>query len=82
MKKIFKNLSFALVLLLVTTFSFGNAGFKVSASEYSLTDGISFTANEYYEITKKLEVMPQTFEAEILVPSIDGSNASEISFGV
>ena len=72
MKKIFKNLSCVLTALLVAVFSFGKVGFNVSASSYSLTDGISFTANEYYEVTKKLEVMPQTFEAEILIPSIDG----------
>ncbi len=68
MKKICKSLSFIIIALLVFAFSFGNVNIQRVKAEGSAEDGIAFTQNEYYEITKKLEKMPQTFEAEILIP--------------
>ena len=69
MKKICKSVSFAIVALLVLAFSFGGVNFnRVNAASYPATDGVTFSANEYYEVTKKLEKMPQTFEAEIYLP--------------
>lgn len=69
MKKICKSLSFVIVALLVLAFSFGGVNFnRVNAEGYPATDGVTFSANEYYEVTKKLEKMPQTFEAEIYLP--------------
>ena len=67
MNKIYKSLSF-IIALLVFAFSFGNVNVQRVKAEGSAEEGISFTQNEYYEVTKKLEKMPQTFEAEILIP--------------
>ncbi len=67
MRKSINCLTLATILLLAVIFSFGTSFKGVAKADYSLTDGITFSANEYYEITKKLQKMPQTFETEIYV---------------
>ena len=57
MKKSINCLTMVMVLLLAVIFSFGTSFKGVAKADYSLTDGITFSASEYYEITKKLQKM-------------------------